>query len=393
MAILAGKIEGETKLALYSHHFDTEQNKMMIGKVIAETAPFPTKKYEIRGENGKILNIKAMLEDFLNQVYYGRENSFGEGIEKNILGACFGIASNIEGDKDNKKVRIFRPALDLNVTFSESDFKMQLPCPDVPVAFINDMVAIGKSFLGQKEAQLNVLYQGTKQADTKERKVIMLVGEGLGQALWYWDEKNERLEPVSSEGGHTLFAPRTKREYELGLYLLENCPPKSSNGISVPIYYEYVLSAPGLVRIYEFLKSRGEYGSESSELRQILEQNNTDPAPIIDKATKDSDSLSIAALNLFIEIMGARAGDLALTYEAKGGIYINNFIDFENLPNSQLIFRDAFLDKENKFRQYNEEISVYVYQQKDSVLLGSACYAVDNGFVTKGKFAYKRMNR
>jgi hypothetical protein len=102
MVILAGEIGGETKLALFSHKFDGK--KIIIDRLISQSEPFSTKKYEVQGEDGiKTLNIKAMLDDFFNDCYYRQEDNYGEGIEKNILGACFGIAALVEGDKDNKK--------------------------------------------------------------------------------------------------------------------------------------------------------------------------------------------------------------------------------------------------------------------------------------------------
>lgn len=382
MTILAGEIGGESKLGLFSHEFNGKKN--IIKELIAESDMFPTNKYEIEGENGeKRLNTQAMIEDFLQKEYYGQEDKYGKGIEKYILGACFGIASPIKGSKDARKATISRDAINLEITLYELDFIDKLPCPDLPVSFLNDMVAIGKNiFLPEYEPEWKVLYEGNKEPDPKDDRAIMLVAGGLGQAHWYWDNTKKALSHKSSEGGHALFAPRNELEGELWLHLLKERQQVIS--------YEYVLSEPGLVRIYEFIKSTNRYGEESGELRERLTQNNTDPSPIIDRAINHSDPLADRALNMFISIMGARAGDLALTYEAKGGIYVGGV----PIPEKKYdIFKEAFLDKENDFRQYNEAIPVYVYKYEGSVLWGAARHAVDSGFVTDGKFAYKRMNR
>jgi glucokinase len=331
------------------------------------------------------------LDNFFTDYYYEKEDNYGEGIDQKILGACFGIEALVKGDKNNKITTVSRDALDLNVTFSTLDFQeyfqKRLSCSKLPVLFINDMVAIGKKiFIPEYEPEWQLLYEGQIKSDqdnSKENKAIMLVSGGLGQALWYWDDIKKAFSSKSSEGGHGLFAPRTEEEGELWLHLLR----KKNQVIS----YEYVLSAPGLIKIYEFLKTTGRYGEESGELRQFLDQNKaqnkSDPTPIINEAINNSNSLSMAALDMFIGIMGTRAGDLALTYEAKGGIYIGGFsIPIEKLKDG--IFKDAFLDKEGAFREYNEAISVYLYPEKDSVLLGAARHAVDAGIVTKGKFAY-----
>ena len=387
MAILAGEIGEQTKLALFSHKFDGK--KMIIDQLIAQSEIFPTKRYEIQEKNGrKTLNTKAMLDDFLKDHYYGSEDLYGEGLDRKILGVCFGIASVIKGDKRNKEVTIYRPALDLDITFSESDFQNYFPCP-IPVLFINDMVAIGKKiFIPEYEPECQVLYRGKIESESngnsKDNKALMLVSGGLGQALWYWNDAKKVFTPKSSEGGHGLFAPRTQEEGELWLHLLKERKQVIS--------YEYVLSSPGLVRIYKYLESTGRYGEGGAEVRQLLDQYQNDSTPIINEAIDNPNSLSMAALNMFISIMGARAGDLALTYEAKGGIYIGGI---SSIPLDKLkdgIFTEAFLAKEGSFREYNEEIPVYVYPEQDSVLLGAARHAVDEGVVPDGKLAYKRIN-
>ncbi|NER07217.1 MAG: glucokinase [Okeania sp. SIO3C4] len=382
MTILAGKIGGRSKLALFSHGFNGE--KELIKKLIAESETFPTKKYEIEGENGeKILDTQRMIDDFLQKEYYRQEDRYGTGIEKNILVACFSVSGPVGGSKDNRTTTISRPDLDLKITFNELDFKDKLPFPGLRVSFLNYMVAIGKKiFLAEDEAESKVLYEGNKETDSQNDRVIMLVGDGLGQAYSYWDNKKKALLHKSSEGGHSLFAPRNESEGELWSYLL-----KERRQV---ISYEYVLSKSGLVRIYEFIKSTNRYGKESGELRERLTQDNTDPSPIIDQAINHSDDLADAALNMFIRIMGARAGDLALTYEAKGGIYVGGVPIPEEKYN---IFKEAFLDKEHKFRQYNEAIPVYVYKYESSVLWGAASHAVDAGFVYDAKSAHRRRER
>lgn len=392
MTILVGEIGGETKLALFSHQFDEKQKKIVVDQLVSESELFPTKKYECDGENGqKTLNTKAMIEDFLNQYYYGQENKYGEGINQNILGACFGIAGPVDEDNQGKKARISRQSLGLEVSFYESDFKKHFPCPEIPVSFLNDMVAIGKSFIGKPEDNLTVLHQGKREAKPTDKKAIMLVAGGLGQALWLWNDTIQSFLPVSSEGGHSLFAPRNEEEMKLWLSLLKN--RLSENGISQPVSYEYVLSEPGIVRIYHCLKANTNKYQESEDLKVFysLQENQANPSLIIQKAVENSDTLAVDTINIFLSIMGARAGDLALTYETKGGIYINDLIPLQKLQEG--VFTEAFLDKEGNFRNYNDNISVKTYPLKNSVLWGAANYAVDSGFVTKGKFAYKRMNR
>lgn len=381
MVILAGEIGGESKLALFTHKFVKEQKKPVIDSLIS-TKSFVSKDYED--------NIGNIIEEFLNEEYYGKEDRYGEGIEQKILGGCFGIAAPVQGKKGHKKATIYRPDLSLNITCTEQDFRRRLANKNLPVAFINDMEAIGYSlFLGKGEDNLEILYQGRKEPDSKECKTIMLVSGGLGQAQWYFNEQKKALYPHNSEAGHSLFAPRTEEEYALGLFLLNK--RSLEDGIN-HVSYEYVLSKSGFIRIYDFLKTTGKYGEESEELKQLLAQDQTNPTPILDRAINNSDSLSIATLNMFMSIYGAKTGDLALTYEAKGGIYIGGIpIPIDKLKEG--IFLEAFLDKEGGFRNYNEDISIKVFSEEDIVLWGAVRHAINSDFVPSGIFAYKREKR
>ena len=172
MVIFAGEIGGESKLALFTHK---EERKKIIVDSLVVSKSFVTKDYEN--------NIGEMIESFLNEQYYGQEYKYGEGKEQKILGACFGIAAPVQGSKGHKTAIISRPDLGLNLTFTERDFQQKLPCKSLPIAFINDMEAIGYSlFLGKGEDNLDVLRLGKQEPNSKERRAIMLVSGGLGQA-------------------------------------------------------------------------------------------------------------------------------------------------------------------------------------------------------------------
>ena len=56
-------------------------------------------------------------------------------------------------------------------------------------------------------------------------------------------------------------------------------------------------------------------------------------------------------------------------------------------------FRNAFINKEKTFKGDNEKVGIKVFQEKDIVLWGAARHAIEEGFVTKGKFAIMRANQ
>ena len=370
MVILAGEIGKEkSKLALFSHKTLSKQTS--IDSLIVSQV-FMTKDYA--------QGLQNIVKDFLDKNYHGT-------ITEDIYGACFGIA----GPVDNGEATV-NYMDDLEVTFSEQHFKEKLPYQGVPVSFLNDMVAIGYGiFLGDGEKQLTELYPAADVDGPKDRRVLMLVSDGLGQALWL-DSPGKKLVPVDSEGGHTDFSPTIDQDIELLEFLKnlkkqkkqeeEDQSPVGYEEDQSPVSYEYVLSKEGLVRIYGFIK-------DSSD--EWKNQPNMEAEAIID-AAKTGNLLCKAALDQFIAIWGAQAGNLALTYKASGGVYIGGIdIPIEMLKEGN--FRNAFINKEKKFKGYNEKIGIKVFQDKDIVLWGAARYAIEEGFVTKGKFAIMRANQ
>ena len=80
----------------------------------------------------------------------------------------------------------------------------------------------------------------------------------------------------------------------------------------------------------------------------------------------------LETLDFFCEVAGAVAGNLALTFGAKGGVYIAGGV----IPRFTSIlvksgFRAAFEDK-GRFRDYLSEIPCFLVAQPDLGLFGAA---------------------
>ena len=361
MVILAGKIAcDKSEFGLFTHKIDNSRKKVILDELVARQF-YTTKDYAQGLEN--------MIETFLGQYYDEQED---------IYGACFGIA----GPVDNGEAKVDRRDKEFKepFTFAEHDFRQKLPYKNVPVSFINDMEAIGYGiFLGNGEDKLEELYHGKSHLNSKDRRVLMLVSGGLGQALWYSHDEKKGLEPISSEGSHADFGARTDKDWELLRFLKKQ---KQELGDNSPVSYEYVLSAPGLIRIYRFFQSLPEWGN----------QPNIDDADAIIQAAQEGNPLCKEVLDFFISIWGAQAGNLALTYKANGGVYIGGIdIPIEILKEGKFI--NAFIDKEGNFRAYNEGISVKVFKDNSIVMWGAAQHAIEAGFVTSGRFAIMRVNQ
>src|SRR5262249_40390045 len=131
------------------------------------------------------------------------------------------------------------------------------------------------------------------------------------------------------------FGPRTDLEAELLQFLR-----KEFGHVS----YERLVSGPGLFNIYRFLRSR-DGASEPTWLRDRLESG--DPSAAISEiGLAGGHPLCGQALDLFVSIYGAEAGNLALKSLAVGGVVIGGGIGPKiraKLASDK--FRAAFCDK------------------------------------------------
>lgn len=200
------------------------------------------------------------------------------------------------------------------------------------VALYNDFVssAMGLRFL--KPKQLATLSRG--HAESGGPIAILGAGTGLGQAAVVAARGDSVVVP--SEGGHADFGPTSPAQDRLAAYLRGKFGRASR---------ERVLSGPGLVRIYEFLKIDG----TTRESRDVLAafRENDDRAAVISRfGLSRRDPLCRAALDLFVSIYGSEAGNAALQYRATGGVYLGGGIAPKILPALRRpAFRTAFRSK------------------------------------------------
>jgi len=172
---------------------------------------------------------------------------------------------------------------------------------------INDFAAIGHGVLTLDGSKYEEIQVGTAK---EEAPVAVLgPGTGLGHAFLMWEAGAYRVYP--SEGGHVDFAARSETEWALAAHLREQYGHAS---------WERVVSGPGLLDVYRFLAER-DPGSESRTVRQEIDSGDG-PAVISRHGVGRTDALCSQALDLFVSSLGTVAGNVALTLEAYGGVYI-----------------------------------------------------------------------
>ena len=180
-------------------------------------------------------------------------------------------------------------------------------------------------------------------------------GTGLGVASLVWDGRRYRPQP--SEGGHVAFAPADEGQLELCRYMMATHGGRASA--------ERVVSGVGLKRIHDFLRER------SSRAEPPL-----DPPAISARAVEDHDSLSAQALATFIRCYGSFAGDMALAFLARGGLYVCGGIAAKLAPRfAEGDFIEAFRFK-GRHSALAASIPVRLVTNESLGLLGAALAAM-----------------
>ncbi len=271
-----------------------------------------------------------------------------------IESACFGIAGPVRDG------RVETP--NLPWVIEAASLRAQLG--DVPVQLLNDLEANAYGVFTLEESDFAVLNAG--RPATNGNAAIISAGTGLGEAGYHWDGLS--LLPFASEGGHADFAPRNDLEVDLWRWLHARYGHVS---------YERVVSGPGLVNIYGFLRDTAR-ADEPDWLK--AEINAGDAAAAISKsALAESSDLAVRALDLFVALYGAEAGNLALKTMATRAIYVGGGIAPKILPRLRRPgFLEAFTDK-GRFKAFMEAIPVKVILNDRTALRGAAWKAATGG--------------
>jgi glucokinase len=269
-----------------------------------------------------------------------------------VRGACFGIA----GPVINGRCKL------TNLSWEVSEKRLKKRFGWKKVKLMNDLAATALALPVLTKRELVALNQ--KKAAKGENLGLIAPGTGLGMALLVC--KDGEYVPVSSEGGHSDFAPNSQVEMALWQYLHQRL-----GHVSV----ERILSGPGLFIVYCWLKFTG-HGEEPAWLADRMERE--DPAKVISEAALVEEvPLCSKTLDIFVAALGACAGNLALTGLTSGGIYLGGGIPPKILPKLQEdVFLRAFTNK-GRFEGLLKTIPVSVVRNDKAALIGAARCALD----------------
>ncbi len=297
---------------------------------------------EERFPSGDYASLEAVLAEFLTES------------DPRPAAACFGLAGRVHG-RQCKTTNL--PWL-IDADLISRDFGIP------QVHLLNDLQAVAASVPHLEGEDICVLNEG--QRDPGGVIGVIAPGTGLGEAFLTWT--GSRYEAWPSEGGHVSFAPVTVEQLEL-LEFLE----RRFGHVS----FERVCSGSGFPNIYDYLVASGRY-QEPEWLREGIREAK-DRTPLIMQAGFERKApICIAALDLFVRILGGVAGNMALKVIATGGLYLGGGLPPRILSRlQQQDFLDAICYK-GRFRDWIKNIPVSVVLDSKAGLHGAAWYALEH---------------
>lgn len=245
------------------------------------------------------------------------------------------------------------PVIDQVVKFTNNPWRiaaddLAAKFPEASIRLLNDFEAIAYSipFLSSGE-----------YLHSKDEFTIAIVGPGTGLGTAGLKKSHGVLVPIISEASHKGFAPETDLQRKVLESLL-----RRFGRVSV----ERVVSGTGLENIYQALGL--EMDPDGPQLSA---------AEIFGEAAAGGSDQAILAVALFFEILGQFAGDVALAFGAKDGVYIAGGI-VRRYPEmfEDSSFRSGFENK-GRYQSHMESIPTQLITHPQPGLLGASYMALE----------------
>jgi glucokinase len=303
--------------------------------------------------------LEAIVEDFL------------ENERARPRAAAFGVAGPVRGGR----AKVTR------LPWSVEERPLQRRLRPARVVLINDFVAAALGLPRLSPRRLAVLLPGTPEPGGPIG--LIGAGTGLGQAVLVRTGHGHLVLP--SEGGHADFGPRDEREDRLVAFL---------RGRYGRVSRDRILSGEGIGDLYDFLALERRRPAPPALAGALA---GGDRAAVISRfALSGHDPVCREALSLFVSIYGSEAANVAIQYQATGGIFLAGGIAPKILPALRWpVFRESFRAKP-PMEEFLAEIPVRVVLDPRLPLIGAAGEAYRIAIETtrrRSKTTFRRRSR
>jgi glucokinase len=273
--------------------------------------------------------IKTILNDDISDLTALLERELALN-EKRPSTAVLGVAGPIDSDLISLTNRAW--------SFSRKKLQRRLKLKKLIV--VNDFAAVAHALPFLKAKDVTRVGGGKGERNGN----LLVCGPGTGFGTSALVRTDSGVSVVSSEAGHAILGPSTPNEMQI----FSKIAPQQ-----VPFVVEDVLSSPGLTRLH-----RATFGQELNSDQIIA-------------AARIGEKNALNTLETFFRLMGRIAGDLALTFNARGGVYIAGGLGQSLLSFLQTSpFRECF-ENHPPYRERLASIPIYVIMHPAPGLLGA----------------------
>lgn len=214
---------------------------------------------------------------------------------------------------------------------------------------INDFEAVAHATQVMDTAEC-VCMTPAASARADQPVIVVGPGTGLGSAVYIPGVLDPSVIPA--EAGQINFAPVDALERQV-----LDALARDRDYVS----YEYVLSGPGLLRLYRCL-------NDLSGTDAVL----ATPEAVTAAALRGNDPTARQALDVFCAVLGNFTGNLAMLYGAGGGVYLAGGI-LSGMAGflAESRFLERFLDK-GSMRRFLEQVPIWLLEHGRLGVIGAA---------------------
>lgn len=248
------------------------------------------------------------------------------------------------------------PIVDGGVRFSNNHWQLDTATlrqafPSARVRLMNDFEAIACSLPLLSAGDHETIGPVKCELAGRQNFTVGVLGPGTGLGVAGLVVREGRSWPLPGEGGHVGFAPESAVQIEVLRFLRQRFERVS---------IERLLSGPGIENVYDAMRHVNGLAPAPA-----------DAATIFDRALDNADESASETVQLFYEVLGQAAGDLAMALGANDGIFVAGGIvkRYPELLKSSS-FRSGFENK-GRHRSLVERVPTALVTHEQPGLLGA----------------------
>ncbi|MBH9551780.1 glucokinase [Inhella gelatinilytica] len=274
----------------------------------ASIAPYPWLLADLGGSNARFAWVAGPGQELsaVRTLAVADHASLEDAIRAYLRGlgpveaprsAAIAVATAVTGD-----AVVFR-----NNPWSFSQQQLQAVLGLRQLCVLNDFEALALSLPRLRAAQWRPLGEGVPRFDVP----VAVIGPGTGLGVAGLMPVPGGWLPVAGEGGHATLAPADDYESELLRVVRREFPHVSG---------ERLLSGLGLPTLYAAVAAvEGQRAAVGVDAPWIVERG-------LGEGAEESDAVASRTLEVFCAMLGGFAGSVALSFGARGGVFIGGGI-------------------------------------------------------------------